>query len=165
MADAKTDFNVDVNFKAADYSKITRDAVNSMAKDLEAAERADIAAAGMARYAKQTRVRVRDRGDRGYEVQVIPKPGWMRAFEYGSTSAGNPMLWIPVRGSIFRHMRARNYPGKLIRPKGSNILINAVTRKVAYIGIQRSTISPTLQLRQIAEDEASKFVGHVMESV
>ena len=157
-----SDLHVNTKLAVHDFAKVTREAVDAFAQDLEAAERADIAAGGMQRFAKQTRVRVRPKGDRGWDVNVFPRPNWIRAWEYGATAVGNPMLWIPAPGNIFGHMRARRYPGKLIRPKGSNVLINAVTRKVAFIGVPRTTIQSTLHLRQIAEEKAARFVNIVM---
>jgi hypothetical protein len=157
-----SDFHVNAKLAVRDFSKVTREAVDALAKGLEVLERADIAAAGMQRYAKKTRVRVRTRGEHGYDVQVYPRPNWMRAWEYGATSVGSPLLWIPAPGNIFGNIRAKKYPGKLIRLKGKNILINAVTRKIAFIGIPRTSIQASLHLRQIAEEEAARFIEIVM---
>jgi hypothetical protein len=155
----KIDFKVEVKLALSDFEAVTREAVNKLAKELQEAERANVTAAGMGKYAKGTTVSVRGRG-RNWEIDVKSRPNWMRAHEYGAVSVGQPMLWIPVPGAIFRHMRAKGYPQKLYRPPNSNVLINVKTRKVAYIGIPRANIRPRLDMRAIAEEKAAKFVEY-----
>jgi hypothetical protein len=159
MATVATDFKVDVKMDVADFESITREAVKVLAKELEGAERANIAAAGMARYAKRTNVTVSGRG-KNWTINVRSRPNWMRAHEYGATSIGKPMLWIPVNTPL-RHQRASGYPVKLFRPPGTNVLINTKTRRVAYVGIPAATIRPRLQMREIAEKYAAKFVENL----
>jgi len=152
-----TDFKVDVKMDVADFESITREAVKVLAKELEAAERADVAAGGMARYAKKTTVSVSGRGQ-NWTINVRSRPNWMRAWEYGATSIGKPMLWIPV-GAV--HQRAKGYPVRLFRPPGTNVLINTRTRRVAYVGVPATTIAPRLHMRDIAEKYAAKFVENL----
>jgi hypothetical protein len=160
MAD---DFLVQTRMSMSNFANVTREAVDALAKDLEASQRADIAAGGMQRFAKskKNRVAVHKRGETGYAVRMYLWPNFMKAWEYGATSVGKPMLWLPAPGNIFGRSRARQYGGKLIKLKGKNILINAVTRKIAFIGIPRTQIQPVLHLRQIAEDKAAKFISYM----
>src|SRR5215470_598550 len=109
----RADFEVDVKFSVKDLEEITREAVNQLAKDLEAAVRADIASAGMARFANRTKVSVRGKQGKGFVVNVNARPGWMKAFENGAVSVGEPMLWMAVPGATYPHQKARNYPVKL----------------------------------------------------
>jgi hypothetical protein len=164
---AREDFKVNIDVSLWDFGNITRNAVTKMAKELEAKEREDIAAAGMQRFAPRTTVRpVAVHG--GYDVYVNLKPGWMKVWETGSThpivpvrpqkTAGVRLLWIPVPDAP--RIRARGYRrvfGKLYRPKGKNVLIDWASGKVAYVGIQQQTIKPVLHSRDIANEEAEKF--------
>lgn len=161
-----TDFLVQTRMSIRNFANVTRDAVDGLAKDIEAEMRADIAAGGMQRFAKskRNRVAVRSRGETGYAIQMYLWPNFMAAWEYGATTVGAPILWIPAPGNIFGRMRASKYPGKLIKLPGKNILINPVTKKIAYIGVRRTTIKPRLNLREIAEDRAAKFVNYIKTS-
>jgi len=157
------DFLVQTRMSVRNFDNVTREAVDALAKDLEASMRADIAAGGMGRFAKskKNRVAVQRRGETGYALRMFIWPNFMKAWEYGATSVGSPILWLPAPGNIFGRSRARYYGGKLIKLPGKNILINAVTKKIAFIGIPRTTIKPVLNLRDIAEEKAAKFVSYM----
>jgi hypothetical protein len=169
---SKEDLQIDLNVSLWDFGKLTREAVRTMAKDLEAEERADISAAGMQRFAQRTSVRVATVHG-GFDVYVNLRPGWMKAWEMGAvsvprrrqkTAGGQPLLWIPVPdGPRIRARGFRRVFGKLYRPKGKNVLISVETGRVAYIGIPSSTIQPVLHQRDIAEEQAAKFTEHLQE--
>ena len=155
---AYCEIGVDLNLR--DYGAVTRAAVNELSQSLEARSRTEISAGVGRRQAKTSYSRIRGIGKGGYEVNFFARPGWVVGYEYGAVSVGRPLLWMPAPGSPYRG-RARDYPGKLYRPKGRRVLINPVTRKVAYIGIPQVTTTARLHLRDIAEDEAVRFVDRM----
>lgn len=160
---ARPSFEVEAKISVADLDELTRNAVKEFSKELESKERENIAAAGMARFARRTTVRVFRLGQSGWEIQVLARPNWMRAWEFGFTSVGRPMLWMPAPDTGKRRraktwLRLGRGKRRLIRPKGKNVLINAATGQVLYIGIPRTQGGPKLSMRQIAEEEAERFV-------
>ena len=169
---ARQELQVEADIKLMDFGTVTRDAVNRLAKELEAKEREDISAAGMQRFAHKSTTRV-STVHGGWDVYVNLKPGWMKVWETGNPhivpkrpqkTAGVRLLWIPVPDAP--RIRARGYRrvfGKLFRPKGKNVLIDMVTKKVAYVGIPQQSIAPVLHTRDIANEEAQKFVRNLRE--
>jgi hypothetical protein len=169
---ARQEIQVEADISLMDFGKVTRQAVDRLAKELEGKEREDVAAAGMQRFANRTTVRVKPVHG-GWDVYVNLKPGWMKAWETGAANivpkrpqktAGVRLLWIPVPDAP--RIRARGYRrifGKLYRPKGKNVLIDMVSKKVAYVGIPQHSIPSVLHTRDIANEEAEKFVKNLRE--
>jgi hypothetical protein len=183
MPDEKTSFQVEAKVDIADFDDITRKAVKKLGDELQVKEREDVAAGGMARFARRTRVFVRSGGQHGWVIDVVARPNWMRVHEYGAISVAasrggkavrpgkgkawtvdyQPMLWVPL---FTPRMRAATFVKtryKLFKPPGKNVLISPLTGKVLYYGIPRMENRPILHMREIAEEEAEKFVENVQD--
>ena len=65
----------------------------------------------------------------------------------------------------FRHRRAGKFPGKLWRPPGTNILINAKTGRIAYVGVEQQTTRPNLHMRDIAEEKSAQFIEYLQSAM
>jgi hypothetical protein len=91
----------------------------------------------------------------GYVIDGYLRPSFLKVFETGGTSVGRPLLWIPIPPL---KVKVRKYGGKLIRPRGSRVLLRASDKRPLYVGVTSITNRQRLHLRQIAYEEASKFI-------
>jgi hypothetical protein len=172
---------IDVKVNVRDYGAITREAVYALSKEIRTQARQDILGSGFPRsWAMGTTTRVRKAGD-GYILDVNQRPSFARVFEYGGTSEGEPLLWMGITSDT-KNVSASNYPGKLVRPglsragfklgpirlgrsssRPRKVLIDARTRKVKYVGIERVTIRPVWSIRDIAVAACNKFLELMQE--
>jgi hypothetical protein len=166
-------FQVNVAWKVKDLGPVMREAVAVTAKTIQERSRQDVAGGlhNAGRFAKGTTTQIK-KIEGGYAIDVIQRPSFAKVWETGGTSRGKPLLWLPAPGN---RIPLRKYQGKLIRPKGKNVLIAAVpgtrvtgmagtgstTRgQVKYIGVSSITNRKRFHLEQIAFEEANKFVEH-----
>jgi hypothetical protein len=148
---------IKVDVKFANYRDLIKLGAEQMAHTLRVRSQLDVAQVGR-RFIRGITVPVK-RISKGYSVQVVQKPAYAKVFEFGGTSRGKPLLWIPLERG--RTRRAKSFRGKLYRPKGVNILVGARDRKVKFIGVSSITNRRRTHLRAIAQDEANKFVAHM----
>lgn len=168
-------FSIEVKTNLVDYATVVRDAVVETSRTIRERSRKDIAGSmrNAGRWAKNLETQFKaEPGGMGYRIGVYLKPGFLHMYEYGGTSIGKPLLWIPIpphRG------RARNFKGKLIRPPGKKYLAIRTSRvpvrgmpgtgsgklKPMYVGVSSVTNRQRFHLRVIAGDEAQKFVSRL----
>ena len=157
-------FQVEVRVNHADYGNVIREGVVAMAKTIREKSRQDVAAGGHFGSGSLKGVTTTvHKVEGGFKVGVILKPAYMKVFEFGATSAGHPLLWIPVAPDA-KHIRAKAFPGGLIRPGGKNgkrILISKKDKQIKYVGVARTHNSQRFHLRSIAFEEATRFIGHM----
>lgn len=157
-------FQVEVRVNHADYGNVIREGVVAMARTIREKSRQDVAAGGHfgGRFIKGVTTSVH-KIEGGYRVGIHQRPAFMKGFEFGETSAGHPLLWIPIAPDA-KHIRAKAFPGGLIRPggkTGKRILISRKDRQIKYVGIPRVQNRQRFHLRAIAFEEATKFIGHM----
>lgn len=141
------------NFKAS--GALVRYAVVQTSRAIRDRGRQDLARAGrMAKYRNGFNTRFRAVPG-GYVIDGFLRPSFLKVFEFGGTSVGKPTLWIPIPPL---RIKLRNYGGKIIRPRGSFVILRASDRKPLYVGVSSITNRQRLHLRQIAYEEAAKFV-------
>lgn len=161
-------FQVEVRWNVKQFGPVIREAVAATSKTIQERARKDVAAGVRhpGRFVKGTTTKVaRVRG--GYAIQLFLRPTFAKVWEYGGTSVGKPLLWLPAPGN---KVKLRNFGGKLI--KRGRVLVTA-SRTVAirgmagtgqkagqvkYIGVASVTHRRRFHLREIAMDEANKFV-------
>ena len=156
-------FLVEVKTTLREYGPVVRSAAVALSRSLRQNMRQDIARAGhFGKYAKglTTAVETAPKAG-GYIVNVFLRPSFLKVEEYGGVSVGKPLLWIPA-GRL--RIKLRNYGGKLIRPKGRNILVRPGDGRVMYIGVSSVTHKPRFHLRDIAQKEAEKFLELMREN-
>jgi hypothetical protein len=160
-------FEVEVGWKIADMGPIFREAVVDTAKTIRQRSRADIAAGVRGKYARGYWNKV-EKISGGYKISETVRPAYVKVWEYGGTSVGKPLLWIPASGNKFT---IKKYPGILIKPRGKNVLMTPGSTvkvrgmagtgsgvgTVKYIGIRSMTHRKRFHLRQIAIEEANNF--------
>jgi hypothetical protein len=153
---------IDVKWNVADFGELTREAVAATAKSIINKGREDMLRGGkFGRFQKGLTSRT-TKIQAGYQIRIFQKPGFLKGFEYGMSSQGKPLLWIPVPGLESIHgMKAKKFPGKLIRPRGKNVLIGARDRKVRYIGVRNVTNRRRTHIKEIAFDEAEKLTQQI----
>jgi hypothetical protein len=166
-------FQVEIRWDVKQFGPIIHDGVTALAKTIRERSRRDIAG-GLHhpdRFVKGLTTKV-SRISRGYAVQVLQRPAFAKVWEYGGISTGKPLLWLPLAPN---RMRLRSYGGKLFRPPGKRVLIaaSAGTRirgiggtgrtqgQVKYVGVTSITHRKRFHLRDIAVEEANKFVKHM----
>lgn len=166
-------FQVTVDWKVKEMGPIFREAVALTAKTIRDRSRQDVAGGlhNPGRFVKGTDAKV-EKVEGGYAIDVIQRPSFAKVWETGGTSRGKPLLWLPAPGN---RIPLRKYKGKLIRPKGKNVLIAAVagtrvtgmagtgsTKRgdVKYIGVSAITNRKRFHLDQIAFEEANRFAEH-----
>jgi hypothetical protein len=178
MADPYVQIGVDLDIR--DFAAVTAEAVKTLANEFEATSRQNMAASGLRRYASRSFARANHIGGGNWEVSFFLRPSFLRVYEYGGESVGKPMLWFPVNTGVLRGVRASKWGGKLFRPPGTNVLLGRVQQLgpkatariqmrggtvpqgryiVRYIGVPRISFTPRLDLRAIAEHEASNFLA------
>lgn len=157
-------FEIDVSIKMRDWPEVTRAGVQITARDVRMRSRENLRGVGFSRFAKGTNTKM-SKIEGGYMVQVFQTPTWMKVFEYGGTSVGRPLLWIPVDPTL-KGVRARTVSG-LYRPGSKRnkrpVLVSKRDGKVKYIGISAVTNRPRLKIRDIAKREAEAFVQRLVE--
>lgn len=157
-------FQVDVRVNVADFGPIVRDAVKEVEKNIRERSRQDIAGSGISRpgkFVKGLRTQTRKLGT-GYVIQVTLRPSYAKIWEYGGTSTGKPLLWIPLPPN---RTKLRNWAGKLNHPRGSRVLLGGSGRKqVKFVGVTSVTNRQRFHLRQIAVEEANKFLQQMQQS-
>ena len=141
--------HIDVNI--ANYRDIIKQAAEQCANEIRERSRADVGATSTY-FANKLTVPVK-RISGGFEIDVIQRPAYSKVFEFGGTSVGKPMLWIPVSGKG----RAKTFRGKLYRPRGKNVLVGSRDGKVKFIGVKSITNRKRFHLREIAQQEAAKL--------
>ena len=159
---------VEVRWNVPQYDPIVREAVNEVAKDIRDRARMDIPRAGHfgSRFITGLRTHV-NKVEGGYKFEVATRPAFAKVFEYGGTSVGHPLLWIPVAPDSKR-IRAKVYPrlyAKLYRPRGKNVLISTKDKKVKYVGVRSTTNRPRFHIRQIAIEEANKYAEKMLNAI
>jgi hypothetical protein len=153
-------FLIEAKAPLREFGPIMGSAVAATARAIQQSSRQDIARAGrFGRYTKGYTTSVK-RVTGGYVIQCFLKPGFLKVFEYGATSVGHPLLWVPVKPL---RIQVRKYGGRLIRPKGKRVLLRATDKKVMYVGVSSVINRPRFHLRQIAYREAEKFLTHMRE--
>jgi hypothetical protein len=148
---------IKLDVKIANYRDIIKLAAEQMAHTMRVRAQLDVASVGR-RFIRGLTVPVK-RISGGYSVQIVQKPAYAKVFEFGGTSRGKPMLWIPLQRG--KRGRAKTFRGKLYRPRGANILIGARDRQVKFIGVTSITNRKRFHLHEIAKQEAAKFVAHM----
>jgi hypothetical protein len=164
-------FRVQVRWNVKELGPVLKAVADSVAKNVQARSRADIAGSGLhnpARYVRGLRAVVRTAPRKGYRVSVFLSPSFSHVWEFGGTSLGRPLLWIAQPGAP---RRIKAYGGKLFRPKGTNVLMSQPSRvkvtgvhgsgmakpKVMYVGVKSVTHARRFHLRQIAYEEANRL--------
>jgi hypothetical protein len=154
-------FLVEIKTNLPQHGPIVRSAVVELSRQMRERSRKDIASAGrFGRYSKGFTTSFKAIPG-GYQVQSFLKPGFLKVKEYGGISVGKPLLWIPKPPL---RIKVRKYGGKLIRPKGKRVLVNA-RGQVAYIGVTSVTHRRIFHLRAIAQQEAERFVVHMKAGI
>jgi hypothetical protein len=165
-------FSIELKTNLVDYATVVRDAVVETSRTIRERSRKDIAGSmhNGGRWAKNLETQFKaEPGGMGYRIGVYLKPGFLHGFEYGMTSVGKPMLWIPIRPL---RGRARNFKGRLFRPPGSRVLAIRTSRvrvrgvfgsgegklRPMYIGVSSVSNRQRFHLRDIANNEAQNFV-------
>lgn len=157
-----SDFKVDVKVNVRDYGEILRSTVTKLATKIRQRSRQDIARTGMGdRFVRGLTTKV-NKVEGGYRLAVNQSPGFMKVFEYGGVSVGKPMLWFGITPDS-RGIRARNYQGKLFRPKGKNVLVSSKDHRIIYVGVTSINHRQRFHLRAIAEEEANNFLDDMQE--
>jgi hypothetical protein len=169
-------FEIKIDVKLANNRDVIGQAARETAKIIRERSRQDIAGAlnRPGRFVKGLTTRVRSIS-KGYAIQVFQWPSYAKVWEYGGTSVGKPLLWLPAMGN---RLKRRNYLGKLIRPPGKNVLMSTGAgvavrgifgtgpkREVKFIGVRSVTHRKRFHLREIALDEASKFATRMRQFV
>lgn len=82
-----------------------------------------------------------------------------RAHQFGALIRGRPLLWIPLQG---QKMRARDFPGRLIRitsKKGSKLLVTKLGKEIVpqYVGKPQVTLRKRFHVVEIARAVARRF--------
>jgi hypothetical protein len=149
---------IKIDVKIANFRDIIKDGADRLAHDIKVRAQLDVATVGR-RFVRGITVPIK-RIQGGYDVQVFQKPAYSKVFEFGPVvSKGKPMLWIPLQRG--KRTRAKSFRGKLFRPIGTNILISKRDGKVKFIGVSSITNRKRFHLREIAAQEAAKFVAHM----
>ena len=155
-------FLVEANWNVNEFGPVIRSAVVETAKHIRERSRADIAQAGrFGRYAKGYTTQVQ-RAPGGYAIQCFLNPGFLKVFEYGGTSVGKPLLWVPVKPL---RIKLRRYGGKLIRPKGKRVLFRPSDRRIMYVGVSSITNRQRFHLRTIAYQEAERLMTNMVDAL
>lgn len=161
-------FEVEVGWNVKEMGPIFREAVTQTAKIIRERSRADISAGVRGRYARGYWNTV-EKIEGGYKISETVRPAYVKVWEYGGTSVGKPLLWIPVGTNKTPIKKWKG--GMLVRPKGKNVLMTAGSRvkvrgmagtgsgvgAVQYIGIRSMVHRKRFHLRQIAVEEAQNF--------
>ena len=158
-----TVFQVETRVNVREFGAVTRSAVSLVARHFRDRGRKDIAAAGHfpSSYINGLTTRVM-KVDAGWMMQARIWPSFMKMYEYGGTSVGKPLLWLPVPPL---KVKLRKFAGRLIHPGlKSRALLRAADRKLMYVGISSVSNRQRLHLRKIALEEAAKFRDYMMES-
>ena len=135
---------------------LVRYAVVQTSRAIRDRGRQDVATVGsLGTYGKGTFNTRFKRVPNGYVIDGYLRPSFLKVLETGGTSVGKPLLWIPIPPL---KIKVRKYSGELIRPRGSRVLLRAGDKRPMYVGVSSITNRQRLHLRQIAYDEASKFV-------
>ena len=164
-------FEVEVGWNIKDMGPIFREAVTQTAKAMRVRSRADISAGVGGNYARGYWNKV-TKIPGGYKISETVRPAYVKVWEYGGTSVGKPLLWIPATGNMTPIKKWKG--GKLIRPGGKNVLMTTGSTvkvrgmagtgsgvgKVQYIGVRSVTHRQRFHLRQIAIEEANNFSKH-----
>lgn len=160
-------FEISVTMNIKDLGKLADQAARQTAREIRTAGREQIGASGRfsSSWVRGLTATVRHQGG-GLMIKVLQKPNYAKIFEYGGTSVGRPLLWIPAPGQLDAHgVRASQYPGKLFRPKGRNVLVlrqrGSNRNMVKYIGIPQVTIRPRWNLRAMATQKAQQLVDRL----
>jgi hypothetical protein len=152
-------FQIDVNVNMRDWPQATRAGVSLTQREIRNRTREQIRSTGMSRAARGLNTKVTKVAG-GWMLQVLQSPSFLKVFEYGGTSVGKPLLWIPVEPAL-RGVRARTLTN-LFRPGGKNnrrnVLISKTDGKVKYVGVRSITNRPRFRIREIAKQEAAKFL-------
>lgn len=164
-------FEVEVAWNIKDMGPIFREAVTQTAKTMRVRSRADIASGVRGNYARGYWNKV-EKIEGGYKISETVRPAYVKVWEYGGTSVGRPLLWIPVGGNKTKIKKWKG--GVLIRPRGKNVLMTAGSTtkvrgmagtgsgvgRVQYVGVRSMTHRKRFHLRQIAVEEANNFSKH-----
>jgi hypothetical protein len=132
------------------------------AEEIQNRGRADIAAAGNfgTRWTDAFKTDVTFSGDVITIKATFRGPGW-RKFQTGREMRGKPLLWIPLSFSNARGIRAKNFPGKLVRVDRAGgkppLLISAIDHKPKYVGKDVIRIPKLFHLVEIVADVAESF--------
>jgi hypothetical protein len=154
---------VEVKTNLRENGPIVRSAVTATAKAIEDRGRKNIAGAlrNGAKWAKNFIYKI-EKSEGGYLISFYLKPGFLHGFERGMISVGKPFMFVPVPPL---RVKARKFAGKLWEPRGTNVLIRDSDHRIMYVGIRQVTNKQRFFLRDIAFDEANKFIEHITAGV
>ena len=148
-------FEIDVAVKMRDWPEATRAGVSITQREIRNRTREQIRGTGMSSAARGLNTRAR-KIEGGWMIQVFQSPSYMKVYEYGGVSVGRPYLWMPV-GLGLKGISAKRQRN-VIRLRNRPLLIWKDTGKVAYVGVRSVSHRPRFRIRQIAHDEAVKFL-------
>jgi len=159
---------VDVTVNVADYGPITALAVIKMNRKIRERGQNQLQGQGLGRrFGCRTKT---EKKGKAYKSNVYIKPGFGKVFEFGSTSVGRTkaggLLWIGVTAGS-KHVRAktfRKHGNKMFRPPGTNVLIGRKDGQIKYVGIPSVTVTPSVHIRKVADEEAHKFGLYMVQA-
>jgi len=152
-------------------SDIVREAMTvagtETATEIQDRSRADIASAGRfgPAWTDSLNSTVEENDDGVAVVTTMEGPKW-RLFEEGGVQQGQPLLWLPLSFSDAKGIRARDYPGELVRVDraGKSPLLVAPGDGPKYVGLASVTIPKKFHLTEISQAVGAEIGARYAEA-